>query len=65
MLSCVSAPLAAKENLGESSHATMPSMRNEIWAAPFGDAGVDSTAEAASKRRAYENSWPIDDGEGL
>lgn len=49
----------------EQSPATMPSMRNEIWAAPFGDAGVDSTAEAASKRRVYENSWPIDDGEGL
>ncbi len=25
-------------------------MRNDIWAAPCGDAGVDTTAEAASKR---------------
>ena len=28
---------------------TMRSMRNDIWAAPCGDAGADTTAEAASK----------------
>ena len=29
----------------------MPSMRNDIWAAPCGDAGVGTIAEVASKRR--------------
>ena len=28
---------------------TMRSMRNDIWAAPCGDVGADTTAEAASK----------------
>ena len=28
---------------------TMRSMRNDIWAAPCGDAGADTTVEAASK----------------
>jgi len=30
---------------------TKRSMRSDIWVAPCGDAGVDTTEEAASKRR--------------
>ena len=45
---------------------TMRSMRNDIWAAPCGDAGADTTVEAASKPNAlYETTRPIVDGAGL
>ena len=45
---------------------TMRSMRNDIWAAPCGDAGADTTVEAASKPNAlYQTTRPIDDGAGL
>ena len=55
-------------------------MRNNIWAAPCGDAGADTTDEAASKQTLsghccampcqaadalYETTRPIVDGEGL
>ena len=35
----------------EQLPATMPSMRNGIWAARCGDAGADTTAEAALRRK--------------
>jgi hypothetical protein len=64
----------------EQLPATIRSVHNNIWVAPFGDVGAGTTAEVASKRtlsgyccaipyRAmavlYETTWPIAHSEGL
>ena len=36
---------------------TMRSMRNDIWAAPCGDAGADTTVEAASKPKCTVSNY--------
>ena len=36
---------------------TMRSMRNDIWAAPCGDAGTDTTVEAASKPKCTVSNY--------
>ena len=36
---------------------TMRSMRNDIWAAPCGDAGADTTVEAASKPKCAVSNY--------
>ena len=36
---------------------TMQSMRNDIWAAPCGDAGADTTVEAASKPKCTVSNY--------